>query len=299
MTSDVRPSLTLGEDLRYVAAPVIQDYAIAGAVRLSLPESIVTDQVQQTQRWLVLFLLMVIIAASLVAWWLAKSIASPLRKVAQVAEELPDDLHLRADEESGPPEVRQVASSLNQTAGRLGAIIEHTQRVAADASHHLRTPLTGIRLRLEAIEDVLRMPRDTAKVRADAAEMRLQMARHKPPVGPLDVKLGPGGLIDFEFTVHVLQLTCGVGLDPRLELAIAALVEAGRLDPLADPDLRLLSAFLVVMRLVAPGAVALAEPSRALVASLCGQPGWDALVAALDEARARIAARWDKARNGT
>ncbi|GLR47510.1 bifunctional [glutamine synthetase] adenylyltransferase/[glutamine synthetase]-adenylyl-L-tyrosine phosphorylase [Sphingomonas astaxanthinifaciens] len=187
------------------------------------------------------------------------------------------------------------------------AAFEDYQRTEAWTWEHLALcrarALTGsvaFRARVRrAIEDVLRMSRDAARVRADAAEMRLQMARHKPPVGPLDVKLGPGGLIDLEFTVHVLQLTRGVGLDPRLELAIAALVESGLLDPLADPDLRLLSAFLVVMRLVAPGAVALAEPSRALVASLCGQADWDALVAALDEARARIATRWDKARNGT
>ena len=29
---------------------------------------------------------------------------------------------------------------------------------------------------------------------------------HKPPPGPLDIKLGPGGLVDLEFAVHVLQL---------------------------------------------------------------------------------------------
>ena len=35
--------------------------------------------------------------------------------------------------------------------------------------------------------------------------------------GPLDIKLGPGGLVDLEFAVHVLQLTRRAGLDPRLE----------------------------------------------------------------------------------
>ena len=33
------------------------------------------------------------------------------------------------------------------------------------------------------------------------------MERHKPPQSALDVKLGPGGLVDLEFAVHVLQLT--------------------------------------------------------------------------------------------
>ena len=64
------------------------------------------------------------------------------------------------------------------------------------------------------------MPRDPAKVRNDATLMRAEMERHKPPRSTLDVKLGPGGLVDLEFAVHVLQLTRHVGLDPRLDVAL-------------------------------------------------------------------------------
>ncbi|WP_300975433.1 bifunctional [glutamine synthetase] adenylyltransferase/[glutamine synthetase]-adenylyl-L-tyrosine phosphorylase [Sphingomonas sp. LHG3406-1] len=164
-------------------------------------------------------------------------------------------------------------------------------------------PLTGsarfqARVR-EAIRAILTMPSDAATVRSDAAAMRREMAAHKPSSGPLDVKLGPGGLVDLEFAVHTLQLTSHIGLDPRLEVAIAALAEAGLLDQATDSDLRLLSRFLVVFRLVAPGSgreVPLA--SRTLVASLCGQGDWDALLAALDVARARIAERWQRVREG-
>ncbi|GAA4001488.1 bifunctional [glutamine synthetase] adenylyltransferase/[glutamine synthetase]-adenylyl-L-tyrosine phosphorylase [Sphingomonas humi] len=149
------------------------------------------------------------------------------------------------------------------------------------------------------IRAILSSPRDPQKVRADASAMRTDMARHKPAVGPLDVKLGSGGLVDLEFAVHTLQLTSGIGLDPRLEVAIADLAEAGLIDSGADADLRLLSAFLLVMRLVAPGAVTLSDPSRALVASLCGQTSWDALVDAMNEARARNARRWQQVREGS
>lgn len=154
LTSDVRESVTLGEDLRYVAAPVVQDGQVVAAVRLSLPESTVTDQVRRTEAWLVVFVLTVVVAAGLVAWLLARSIASPLHRLAVVAADLPDDLDLRGDERHGPAEVRAVARALNRTAARLGGLVRRTQRVAADASHHLRTPLTGVRLRLEAIEDL-------------------------------------------------------------------------------------------------------------------------------------------------
>lgn len=153
VASDIRFSQTLNTDLRYVAAPVVQNYQVAAAVRLSLPEYDVDDAIQGTLLWLIAFVVSVVVAAALIAWLLARSIASPLQRLADVAEALPVDLELRADADSGPAEVRKVATSLNSTAQRLSGILSRTQRVAADASHHLRTPLTGVRLRLEAIED--------------------------------------------------------------------------------------------------------------------------------------------------
>jgi len=157
-------------------------------------------------------------------------------------------------------------------------------------------PLTGsddARAKVrQLICSILERPNDPVQIRADAAAMRDEMARHKPPAGPLDIKLGPGGLVDLEFTVHTLQLTSRVGLDPRLEVALEALVRDGLIDNGADPDLRLLSRMLVVLRLVGSKAMEPAEESRQLVASLCGYEDWPTLLAATDAARQRIAARW-------
>lgn len=173
LASDVRPSTTVGGDLRYVAAPVVQDQAVSAAVRLTLPESLVDEDVSETVRWLVVFVVAVIVAAGLVAWLLARSIASPLNRLAEVAHALPEDLDRRADEASGPAEVRDVAAALNSTAQRLSGILQRTQRVAADASHHLRTPLTGVRLRLEAIEETSTQD----AVRADAGAATAEVDR--------------------------------------------------------------------------------------------------------------------------
>ncbi len=139
---------------------------------------------------------------------------------------------------------------------------------------------------------ILQTDTDPAKVSADAAAMREEIARHKPPAGPLDIKLGPGGLVDLEFAVHTLQLTHRIGLDPRLEVALAALAEEGLIDDDADPDLRLLSRMLVVLRLVGTQGMEPAEQSQSLVASLCGHEDWPSLLAAAGAARQRISARW-------
>lgn len=154
LASASRYSNTLGTDLRYVAAPVVQQLQVSAAVRLSMPESSVNAIVVRSWLGISAFLIAVVIAAGLIAWLVSATIAGPLRRVADVATDLPDDLDRRADESKGPREVRAVAHALNVTAMRLSGILRRQERVAADASHHLRTPLTGVRLRLEAIEDL-------------------------------------------------------------------------------------------------------------------------------------------------
>jgi [glutamine synthetase] adenylyltransferase / [glutamine synthetase]-adenylyl-L-tyrosine phosphorylase len=116
--------------------------------------------------------------------------------------------------------------------------------------------------------------------------------RKWPATSHLLARSGPGGLVDLEFTVHTLQLTTHVGIDPRLEVALATLVEQGLVDERADPDLRLLSRMLVVLRLVGSKGMEPAEQSRTLVASLCGYDDWPSLLAAVESARQRNAARW-------
>ncbi|MDB5669685.1 MAG: glnE, partial [Alphaproteobacteria bacterium] len=108
----------------------------------------------------------------------------------------------------------------------------------------------------------------------------------------LDIKLGPGGLVDLEFAVHVLQLRHGIGLDPHLERAVAALADAGLVGADIEPALCLLTRMLVMFRLVAPGSETPAEATRPLVATACGLPDWPALLAAHDDARHRIGALW-------
>ncbi len=218
---------------------------------------------------------------------LAKRVVAAL-SVATAAGPLYDvDTRLRPQGEKG------------MLAVRLDAF-EAYQRSEAWTWEHMALlrarPLYGTedgRAKLAAtVERVLKFDRDPAKVRADAAKMRADMAKHKPPAGPLDIKLGPGGLVDLEFAVHTLQLTHRIGFDPRLEVAIEALHDAGLIDPQADADLRLLSRILVTSRLVTPGGGVPLPQSQALVAAVCGHDDWNSLLEAHDAARQRIAELW-------
>ena len=151
----------------------------------------------------------------------------------------------------------------------------------------------GGRLELQAaIAAALNLERDPAKVISDAVEMRRDMARHKQPAGPFDIKLGEGGLVDLEFAVHSLQLIHRIGLETRLEDAITALAAAGLVAVEMEPAARLLTKMLVILRLVSPNSVEPPPASRGLVARACGLADWQALLAAHDEARQRISELW-------
>ncbi|MGR6330135.1 bifunctional [glutamine synthetase] adenylyltransferase/[glutamine synthetase]-adenylyl-L-tyrosine phosphorylase [Sphingomonas sp. XXL09] len=142
------------------------------------------------------------------------------------------------------------------------------------------------------IRDVLAGARPVRDVAADARAMRIEMARHKPPAGPLDAKLLPGGLVDLEFAVHVAQLRASAGFDPRLAVAIDALVARGLVPPGFADAYRLLGRLLVTVRLVAPDAAEPKPPTCALIARALGLPDWTSVVAALDATRQEVADAW-------
>ena len=149
-----------------------------------------------------------------------------------------------------------------------------------------------------AIGEILHMPHDPAKVLADAIKMRADMERHKPPQSALDVKLGPGGLVDLEFAIHVFQLTKHVGVSTRLEVALEELVSESLVKANIVDALKLLSRMLVMMRLVAPGEVKPTADTWQLVAEACGAGTWDELLAEHDAARQSIAALWNSIKQG-
>jgi [glutamine synthetase] adenylyltransferase / [glutamine synthetase]-adenylyl-L-tyrosine phosphorylase len=142
------------------------------------------------------------------------------------------------------------------------------------------------------IADVLAKPRDSVVLRKDIVAMRAEMAEHKPPKGPLDVKLCPGGLVDAEFCIHALQLEHGKGLHPQLRLAAEELIATGLLPPAFGAAQALLTRLLVLARLVAPDSEVPPEPAQALVAQALGFDDWASLIGAVEQSKATISSVW-------
>jgi len=146
----------------------------------------------------------------------------------------------------------------------------------------------------DQIGAILKESREPEELRKAVRKMRLDIVEHKPPKGPLDTKLMEGGLVDWEFIIHFLQLKTGDALHPQLGKAVRALVTAGHLGEDMVTAHELMTRLLVALRLMAPDCDYPPETSRALIARAAGQASWDALLDGYDKARQCVIDEWNR-----
>jgi signal transduction histidine kinase len=136
---------------RDVWEPVRRSTALAVVVQV--PGGELAKGVIKT--WTILFgggAVLVLLAVGL-ADRLGRSIVRPLLALEDVTHRLRDgDLEQRY-EPAGPYEVAEVGQAVNELAERINSLIANTRVAAADLGHRLRTPLTALRLDIEAVAD--------------------------------------------------------------------------------------------------------------------------------------------------
>ena len=174
VSTGTRFSTTLDEELLYVAVPVLSGADVLGAVRLTYPAATVSTAVNQKIAVLGIVGLTTVLLGSLIGLLLSRSVTRRLRLLRDATERFSEgDRTARAEATSGPPELRSLAGSFNEMAGRLDDLVEQQRSFAADASHQLRTPLTALRLRLERARELAPSDPDGAVARVEAAESEL------------------------------------------------------------------------------------------------------------------------------
>jgi two-component system OmpR family sensor kinase len=123
------------------------------------------------QQRLLLVFAVTALALTPLAWWFARRLAAPIAALAAGAERLGRDPRAPPLEPRGSAEVIAAVNAFNEMQERLRRHVEYRTTLVGAIAHDLRTPLTRLRFRIEAVPDGLR-----EKLASDIDEMEVMVS---------------------------------------------------------------------------------------------------------------------------
>jgi signal transduction histidine kinase len=136
---------------REVAVPILGLEDGTAVIRVVVGQDELTEGVLRARLALLGLAIVLLLLAIAVGDTLARSFVRPIEAVADTAGLLAGgDLDARVTP-NGPPETRAVAIALNRLAARIIDLLHAEREAVADLSHRLRTPVTALRLDVDAL----------------------------------------------------------------------------------------------------------------------------------------------------
>ncbi|HWO63311.1 MAG TPA: ATP-binding protein [Umezawaea sp.] len=139
----------LGVDVLSEEVPIAQ----GGIVRLEMPSGPMRTQQAQVAVSVVLLLVLSVATGTVVATVTARKLSQPLGHVAARAARLGAGDFRNDDRRHGVAELDLVSEALDTSAGALALLVQRERELVGDVSHQLRSRLTALQLRLEALAD--------------------------------------------------------------------------------------------------------------------------------------------------
>jgi two-component system sensor histidine kinase BaeS len=152
----------------------------------------------------------IVVLAAFAAWWLARLLVTPLRRIANATHRLSGgDYNVRIPVTSRD-EIGRLSQDFNQLAQALAHNEQLRRSFMADVSHELRTPLAVLKGELEAIEDGVRKTTPAA-----LASLQSEVETLNKLVNDLyDLSLSDVGALSYRMTE--------VGIGDLLQVTLAA-----------------------------------------------------------------------------
>lgn len=161
--SSIRYSETLGENMLYVAEPVITADGFDGYIRLSMSLASVEDGMRRAWTFVIIALVVLFLVVSLISYRVAKGLTSPLEHITRVANRIS---HLDYDarvELSRKDEVGQLADAINGMADSLQKQME-TIRDNEGLLQGVMTNMTGGILLIDEHDNIALVNRETERM---------------------------------------------------------------------------------------------------------------------------------------
>jgi two-component system OmpR family sensor kinase len=182
-----------GRAYYFAAEPKVQGKSFV----LLRPKSVTASSWSPFAYGLLLAALAGAVLAAAAAWFLARRIARPVRRVAEASRSLARGTHPEPVPVEGAAELATLALAFNDLAAQLAHAREAERSFLLSVSHELKTPLTAIRGYAEALQDGALEPQDVA------ATVSVEAARLERLVGDL---LDLARMNRTDFSVHSSEI---------------------------------------------------------------------------------------------
>jgi two-component system OmpR family sensor kinase len=131
--------------------------------------------------------------AAVGAFFTARAIARPVRRVAEASRSLAEGVSPDPVPVEGSAELAQLATSFNEMASELGSAREAERNFLLSVSHELKTPLTAIRGYAEGLEEGAFTPQEAAATIREEARRLERLVRDLLDLARMNRR---------EFTIH-------------------------------------------------------------------------------------------------
>jgi signal transduction histidine kinase len=142
-----------------VANPILLNNTTVGAIIVATPKTDVRHQVAALVERLALALVLGLLIAALLAWYLSRRIVRPILQLSDAVDEVAAGNYDVEVPPNAPGELGHLSARVGEMANRLGEVEQMERNFLMSVSHELRTPLTAIRGHVAALlEGVIEDP---------------------------------------------------------------------------------------------------------------------------------------------